>query len=136
MRAFARRCTLGAVIVAIGVCASTGAVRAQTAEIISTYTSTAKKDCRVIQPSRDDPDPGFHHICPGLGGLIVANIEGDLRQVVSVGRTRTAAEKEPAAKALFGPFSSTTNTIEWRHPRGGGWSSGRARTWGGPPRPP
>ena len=93
--------------------------RAQPAEIVSTYTSTAKKDCKVIPPAKDDPDPGFDHVCPGMAGLVVTNVEGDLREVVSVGRTRAAAQKEPAAKAFFGPFSSTTNTIEWRHPKGG-----------------
>jgi hypothetical protein len=54
-----------------------------------------------------------------MGDLIVVNAEGDLRQVVSVGRTRQAAGKEPAAQAWFGPFSWTTQTIEWRHPKGG-----------------
>jgi hypothetical protein len=119
MRAFVRLCTPLAVIVTMTLCARATPVRAQAAETISTYTSTAKKDCKVIPPAKDDPDPGFHHICPGMGGLIVSNIEGDLREVVSVGRGRAAAEKEPAAKAFFGPFSSTTNTIEWRHPKGG-----------------
>jgi len=38
---------------------------------------------------------------------------------VSVGRTQTAAASEPAAKHWFAPFSSTTPTIEWRHPKGG-----------------
>ena len=99
--------------------ASAAPLCAQPAEIISTYTSTAKKDCRVIPPAKDDPDPGFDHVCPGTAGLVVYNVEGDLREVVSVGRTRAAAQKEPAAKAFFGPFSSTTNTIEWRHPKGG-----------------
>ena len=99
--------------------ASAAPLCAQPAEIISTYTSTAKKDCRVIPPAKDDPDPGFDHVCPGMTGLVVTNVEGDLREVVSVGRTRAAAQKEPAAKAFFGPFSSTTNTIEWRHPKGG-----------------
>jgi hypothetical protein len=94
-------------------------LQAQPAEIISTYTSTARKDCRIIPPAKDDPDPGFDHVCPGMAGLVVTNVEGDLREVVSVGRTRAAAQKEPAAQAFFGPFSSTTNTIEWRHPKGG-----------------
>ena len=40
--------------------------------------------------------------------------EGDLRETVSVGTSRAAAEREPAARAGFGPFNSTTNTIEWR----------------------
>jgi hypothetical protein len=108
-----------ALAVTILLCASVAPLRAQPAEIISTYTSTAKTDCKVIPPAKGDPDPGFDHVCPGMAGLVVTNVEGDLREVVSVGRTRAAAQKEPAAKAFFGPFSSTTNTIEWRHPKGG-----------------
>lgn len=40
--------------------------------------------------------------------------EGDLREVVSVGRNHAAAAKEPAAQAWFGPFSSSGETVEWR----------------------
>jgi hypothetical protein len=40
--------------------------------------------------------------------------EADLRGTVSVGRNPAAAAREPAARAGFGPFNSTTNTIEWR----------------------
>ena len=40
--------------------------------------------------------------------------EDDLRETVSVGRNRAAAAKEPAAQTWFGPFNSTTNTVEWR----------------------
>jgi len=108
-----------ALAVTILLCAGVATLRAQSAEIISTYTSTAKKDCKAMRPSRDDPDPGFDHVCPGMAGLVVYNVEGDLREVVSVGRTRAAAQKEPAGQTFFGPFSSTTNTIEWRHPKGG-----------------
>jgi hypothetical protein len=92
---------------------------AQTAEIISTYTSTAEKDCKTAPQAKGEPDDGFSRVCPGMAGLIVVNAEGDLRQVVTVGRTRAAAGKEPAAQAWFGPFNSTTPTIEWRHPKGG-----------------
>jgi hypothetical protein len=108
-----------ALAVTILLCVTAASLQAQPAEIISTYTSTARKDCRIIPPAKDDPDPGFDHVCPGMAGLVVTNVEGDLREVVSVGRTRAAAQKEPAAQAFFGPFSSTTNTIEWRHPKGG-----------------
>ncbi len=107
----------------IGMLAGAPQAGAQTAEIISTYTSTAAKDCRVIPPTKaakDEPDDGgFMHVCRGMGNLVVTNSEGDLREVVSVGRTTAAAQKEPAAEAWFGPFSSTTTTIEWRHPKGG-----------------
>ena len=40
--------------------------------------------------------------------------EDDLRETVSVGRNRAQAAKEPAAQAWFGPFNSTTHTVEWR----------------------
>jgi hypothetical protein len=117
MRAFA--CPRLAMIVTIGWLGGPLPANAQTAEIISTYTSTAKKDCRPIRASRSEPDEGLVQICPGMGNLIVLNMEGDLREVVSVGRTREAAAKEPAAQAWFGPFSSTTTTVEWRHPKDG-----------------
>jgi hypothetical protein len=44
--------------------------------------------------------------------------EDDLRETVSVGRNRLAASKEPAAETWFGPFNSTTNTVEWRGANG------------------
>ena len=106
-------------LVTIGLLAGVPPAGAQAAEIVSTYTSTAPKDCRVIPPSKSEPDDGFFHVCSGMGNLIVTNAEGDLREVVSVGRTRAAAGNEPAAQAWFGPFNSTTTTIEWRHPKGG-----------------
>ena len=53
-------------------------------------------------------------VCPGKVGLVVVISEDDLRESVSVGRTRAAADKEPAAEASFGPFNSTTQTVEWR----------------------
>jgi hypothetical protein len=40
--------------------------------------------------------------------------EDDLRQTVSVGRNRKAADNEPAASISFGPFNSTTDIVEWR----------------------
>jgi hypothetical protein len=79
----------------------------------SSYTSTAPKDCRVIgKPS--ELDGSTTQVCPGKAGLVVLVSEGDLRETVSVGRNQAAAAKEPAAQAWFGPFSSTTNTVEWR----------------------
>ncbi|WP_245320455.1 hypothetical protein [Bradyrhizobium lablabi] len=78
----------------------------------SSYTSTAPKDCRTIgKPGAQDDST---QVCPGQSGLVVVISEGDLRQTVSVGRTREAAAKEPAAESGFGPFNSTANTVEWR----------------------
>ena len=79
----------------------------------SSYTSTAPKDCRV-KSAGNGVDDSTIRICPGKAGLVVVISEDDLRESVSVGRSRAAADKEPAAKASFGPFNSTTNTVEWR----------------------
>lgn len=79
----------------------------------SSYTSTAPKDCRTIgKPSKSDDSTT--QVCPGPSGLVVLISEGDLRQTVSVGPTREAAAKEPAAETWFGPFNSTAHTVEWR----------------------
>ncbi|TGN85105.1 hypothetical protein EOW77_0019845 [Bradyrhizobium yuanmingense] len=79
----------------------------------SSYTSTAPKDCRQIgKPSALDGSSA--RVCPGKDGLIVLIAEDDLREIVSVGRSRKAAAEEPAAKVWFGPFNSSETTIEWR----------------------
>lgn len=92
-----------------------GTASGQTAQNISIYTSTAQKDCRIVEAGTAD-DSGGTRVCKGPAGLVVVISEGDLRETVTVGRNRKAAEAEPAAKAWFGPFSSTTPTIEWRQP--------------------
>jgi hypothetical protein len=79
----------------------------------SSYTSSAPKDCRTIgKPSKSDDSTT--QVCPGQSGLVVLISEGDLRQTVSIGPTREAAAKEPAAETWFGPFNSTAHTVEWR----------------------
>ena len=79
----------------------------------SSYTSTAPKDCRIIgKPS--ELDGSTTRFCAGKSGLGVLISEDDLRETVSVGRNRAAAAREPAAQVWFGPFNSTTNTVEWR----------------------
>jgi hypothetical protein len=79
----------------------------------SSYTSTAPKDCRVSSAGNGVDDSTIR-VCPGKAGLVVVISEDDLRESVSVGRNRAAANREPAAEASFGPFNSTTNTVEWR----------------------
>lgn len=91
--------------------ANPGQAGAQT--ISSSYTSTAPKACRVIGKPNED-DGSNTRVCPGKSGLVVLIPEGDLREVVSVGRNRAAAAREPAAQAWFGPFSSSGDTVEWR----------------------
>lgn len=66
----------------------------------------------IGRPSEEDGSTT--RVCPGKSGLVVLINEGDLREVVSVGRNREAAAREPAAQAWFGPFSSTGDTVEWR----------------------
>jgi hypothetical protein len=83
----------------------------------SSYTSTAPKDCRV-RSAGNDVDDSTIRVCPGKAGLVVVVSEDDLRETVSVGRNRAAADKEPAAQARFGPFNSTTTTVEWRAANG------------------
>jgi hypothetical protein len=79
----------------------------------SSYTSTAPKDCRSVgKPSK--LDGSTTQVCPGKSGLVVLTSEDDLRETVSVGRTREDAAKEPAAETWFGPFNSTAHTVEWR----------------------
>jgi hypothetical protein len=79
----------------------------------SSYTSTAPGDCRVTSAGNGVDDSTIR-VCPGKAGLVVVISEDDLREAVSVGRRRAAAAKEPAAQSWFGPFNSTTNTVEWR----------------------
>jgi hypothetical protein len=79
----------------------------------SVYTSTAPKDCEV-KSAENGVDDSTIRVCPGKAGLVVLVSEDDLRETVSVGRNRKAAEEEPAAKTWFGPFNWTTETLEWR----------------------
>jgi hypothetical protein len=98
---------------AVAALASTNPGRAGAEAINSFYTSTAPKDCRMIGKPGEE-DGSSTRVCPGKSGLVVLINEGDLREVVSIGRNREAAAREPAAKAWFGPFNSTGNTVEWR----------------------
>ena len=71
------------------------------------------RECRSIgKPSQ--LDGSATRVCPGKAGLVVLIAEDDQREVVSVGRNRQAATKEPAAESWFGPFNSTEHTVEWR----------------------
>jgi hypothetical protein len=79
----------------------------------SSYTSTAPRDCRVTS-ANNEVDDSTIRVCPGKAGLKVLISEDDLRETVSVGRSRAGAAEEPAAQVWFFPFNSTTNTVEWR----------------------
>jgi hypothetical protein len=95
-------------------CAMSGLISPASAQIFSSsYTSSAPKDCSVSSAA-NGVDDSTTRVCPGKAGLKVLISEGDLRETVSVGRSRAAAAKEPAAQARFGPFNSTAATVEWR----------------------
>jgi len=93
--------------------------RAQSAnDAVPTYTSTAEQDCRSDRQRRKiAPERGGTRVCPGTHGFVVVVSENDLRETVSVGRSRAFADKEPAAKKWFAPFSSAATTVEWRSRR-------------------
>jgi hypothetical protein len=92
-----------------------GAAPAANPAISSVYTSLAAKDCRKTSLLKiDGADYASDHLCPGIGGLKVLRQEDDLRQTVSVGRSRAGAAAEPAAGQGFGQFNSAADTIEWR----------------------
>jgi hypothetical protein len=79
----------------------------------SSYTSTAPKACRVSS-ANNGVDDSTIRVCRGKAGLVVLVAEDDLRETVSIGRSRKAAAEEPAARTWFGPFNSAATTIEWR----------------------
>jgi hypothetical protein len=59
-------------------------------------------------------DGSTTRLCPGKAGLAVLISEDDLRETVSVGRSRALAANEPAAQVWFEPFNSSLTTVEWR----------------------
>jgi hypothetical protein len=92
-----------------------GGSRAQAQTFSSAYSSTSEKDCRKVAAFKiEGDDYASERVCPGPRGLVVLKQEDDMRETVSVGRTARAAELEPAAGQGFGPFNSTTDTVEWR----------------------
>jgi hypothetical protein len=102
----------------LAACTALGALCQANAQTFSSfYTSTAPKDCRVVS-AQTGVDDSTIRTCPGKAGLVVVISEDDLRETVSVGRNRAAADREPAAQSRFGPFNSTTHTVEWRAANG------------------
>lgn len=59
-------------------------------------------------------DGSTTRLCPGKAGFSVLISEDDLRETVSVGKSRAAAAEEPAAQLWFEPFNSSLHTVEWR----------------------
>ncbi len=86
-----------AVVLAYAYIGLIGMALGQTAQNISITTSTAEKDCRIVEAGTAD-DSGGTRVCRGPAGLVVVVSKGDLRETVSVGRNRKAAASEPAAQ--------------------------------------
>jgi hypothetical protein len=104
------RVTLASALLSFAALAASWA-NAQT--IGSQYSSTAPKDCRMIgKPS--ELDGSTTRFCRGKAGFSVLISEDDLRETVSVGKSRAAAANEPAAQVWFHPFNSSLTTVEWR----------------------
>jgi hypothetical protein len=104
---------LSGTVLVLSICAGARPISKAGAQTIgSFYTSTAPEDCRVF--AGNDVGDSTTRFCPGKAGLGVLVSEDDLRETVSVGHSRAAAGKEPAAQAWFGPFNSTTATADWR----------------------
>jgi hypothetical protein len=59
-------------------------------------------------------DGSTTRFCRGKAGFWVLISEDDLRETVSVGKSRAAAAEQPAAQVWFEPFNSTLHTVEWR----------------------
>jgi hypothetical protein len=111
----ARSAVAGAIAMLLGAPSIAMAATAEPQGFRSVYTSIAAKDCRKKTVLKvDDTDYASDHLCRGVAGLIVLRQEEDLRETVSVGRNRAAAESEPAASEGFAGFNSTADTIEWR----------------------
>jgi hypothetical protein len=103
-----------AIAAAVLLSAACGPIFGANAQTIgSSYTSTAPRDCRVGS-ANTGVDGSTIRLCPGKAGFSVLISEDDLRQIVSVGRSRAEARKEPAAQTWFGPFNWTSTTVEWR----------------------
>jgi hypothetical protein len=106
-------CLLGIALVALCVAGLMPISPAAAQTFGSSYTSTAPKDCHVSSGGNGVDDSTIR-LCPGKAGLKILISEDDLRETVSVGRSRAAAAKEPAAQRWFDPFNSTGTTVEWR----------------------
>jgi hypothetical protein len=105
---------LSEIALVLSICAGFGLISEASAQTIgSVYTSTAPGNCRV-SGSRNGVDDSTTRFCPGRAGLGVLVSEDDLRETISVGRTRVTAASEPAAQAWFAPFNSSNATVEWR----------------------
>jgi hypothetical protein len=103
----------------VGIACGVACAPAGAEDIVSRYTSTATKSCKMTAQSKAGEGDWAVWSCPGVAGLLVRMSEDDLRMTISLGRTLKAAENEPAAAQSFGPFNQVIDTLEWRSRKGG-----------------
>ena len=72
-------------------------------------TPPRRRSIAASRSAETGVDDSTIRVCPGKAGLVVVVSEDDLRETVSVGRNRAAADQEPAAQTWFGPFNWTTH---------------------------
>ena len=97
-------CRTNIVLLAAMLAGCFGPIPAANAQTFSSsYTSTAPGDCRVTSAGNGVDDSTIR-VCPGKARLVVVISEDDLREAVSVGRSRAVAARDPAAQSWFGPF--------------------------------
>jgi len=94
------------------------ATAASAQEFASQYTSTAVKQCKLIDRAPKDEGNWSIWLCPGIAGYVVRLTEDDLRMTISVGRNLKEAEDAPVAKHQFPSFNMVGDTLEWRTFRG------------------
>jgi hypothetical protein len=104
------------IVVAVLAVAASGAALAQ--DFASLYSSTAPRNCKQIDAAKAGEGDWTVWLCPGIGGSVVLVSEDDLRMTVSIGRTRQAADDQPASKQGFAPFNRVHDTLEWRMTKG------------------
>ncbi|MFL6802822.1 MAG: hypothetical protein ACJ8FM_02460 [Xanthobacteraceae bacterium] len=107
--------SIACVVAFLGIIATQAAAQ----EFISQYTSADTRKCRKVERVKvGDTEYAAAWACKALAGYLVVVSEEDLRTTVSVGKSVTAAAREPAASQGFGPFNFTYDTVEWRSLKG------------------
>src|SRR5262249_1240790 len=118
-----------AALVGVGLVAMSMLAAATAAAFDSTYTSIAANRCKKTVDLRIGKiEYAVSRICAGAAGYKVYVDEEDLRETLTIGKSRKQALKEPAAHDHYHGFNGYEDTIEWRSAKGApfavivGWS--------------
>ncbi|MFL5047612.1 MAG: hypothetical protein ACJ8EA_22495, partial [Xanthobacteraceae bacterium] len=103
--------SIACVVAFLGIIATQAAAQ----EFISQCTSADTRKCRKVERVKvGDTEYAAAWACKALAGYLVVVSDEHLRTTVSVGKSVTAAAREPAASQGFGPFNFIYDTVEWR----------------------